>query len=157
MSDKLSLDFPPTLVSCQAPAQQMRTHCTLLWLAKTTSHILPNRKKSTSCVMQPTCQWWWLICGSTGGILNTTPPAEWTYSQKRSMTVSCFPGYHFYHPDIGESSNHALHHRQPDFRLQRTSSLSSLLFVSILSNATPSWPRGKRSIVISSSHLQGFN
>ena len=39
----------------------------------------------------------------------------------------------------------------PDFRPRNT---SSLLFVSILSKATPSWPKGKRSIVISSSHLQ---
>lgn len=33
----------------------------------------------------------------------------------------------------------------------------SLLFVFILSNATPVWPKGKRSIVISSSHLQSFD
>lgn len=114
----------------------------------------------TSCIMQPKCQWW-LICGSSGrNSLNTTPPTEGTYSQRGSMTASYFSSNHFYHsqgPDTVESSNHVLHRRQPDFRLQHTSSLSSLLFVSILSNATPAWPKGKRSIVISSSHLQSFD
>lgn len=56
--------------------------------------------------------------------------------------------------DIWESSNHVLHRRKPDFIPRQT---SSLLFVSILSIATPAWPKGKRSIVISSSHLQSFD
>lgn len=52
----------------------------------------------TSCIMQPKCQWW-LICGPSGrNSLNTTPPTEGTYSQRRSMTASYFSSYHFYHP-----------------------------------------------------------
>lgn len=68
--------------------------------------------------------------------LNKSPPTESTNSQWRSMDVSNSFGHQFYHPqghNIGKSVNHVVHH---DSRLMHTSSLSSLLFDSILSNAT---------------------
>lgn len=74
--------------------------------------------------------------------LNKSPPTESTYSQRRDMDLSNSFGHQFYHPqchNIGKNSNHDPHQ---DSWLLHTSSLSSLLFDSILDNASAAWPKG---------------
>lgn len=143
MGDKLSLDFPPIRLRWLAPAQHTRTS-TQFYLAKTTSHISPNSKKHflyhAACMSSLVNLW-----VHQRNSINTTPPIDIVSGVRHSHVLLLkLSFYHSQGPDIGESRNHVLHRRQSDFRLQPTSSLSSLLFVSILSNATLLWPKGEK-------------
>ena len=109
---------------------------------ETTSHILANRKEHFLCH----------AAYMSVAVNLRRSPVEEQPKHNSTRRMNLFPeeehdcvlfSYRLYHPDIGESSNHVLHRRQPDLRLQRTSSLTLSCLSPLCSTLHPRDPRGK--------------